>query len=150
MSIIPLPVRVEAGTDTYTLPDTVQVRADGPGAEAVCSYLVTYLQEQLHLDARATGDSRSACLTLQCGPSCAPQLAELPLPGEAYQLRVDETGVSIAAQEPVGLFYGVQSLIQLLPATPQDAVVLQHVQVLPGLCCFCAHTAAFSILRACS
>jgi len=35
---------------------------------------------------------------------------------EAYELSVDNTGVSIQASSPAGIFYGIQSLVQILPA----------------------------------
>ncbi|WP_375386093.1 beta-N-acetylhexosaminidase [uncultured Microbacterium sp.] len=35
---------------------------------------------------------------------------------EAYRLSVDESGVTIAGGSPAGVFYGCQSLLQLLPA----------------------------------
>lgn len=37
-------------------------------------------------------------------------------PAEAYQLEVTRTRITIKAAEPVGAFYGIQTLIQLLPA----------------------------------
>ena len=133
MSIIPLPLQVVSGNGSFALPDTVVVRPDGPGSEAVCSYLVSHLQDQLDLDASAAADAGSAAVTLQCGPGCAQALEEVQLPQEAYELRVDDAGVHLAAAGPAGLFYAVQSLMQLLPAQPQEDIALQHIQV--GLRC---------------
>ena len=132
MSIIPLPVHVIPGQGHFALPDTVVVR-HAPGTQAVCAYLVNHLQDQLGLatDTADAGSAESAAVTLQCGPGCGQRLDELQLqlPQEAYELRVDEAGVHLAAPEPVGLFYAVQSLIQLLPAQPQGRILLQHIQV---------------------
>ena len=67
MSIIPLPVHCQLGEGAFDLPDTVQVRADGPGAEPICSYLLEHLRDQLGLDAQHTTDARSAAVSMQCG-----------------------------------------------------------------------------------
>lgn len=40
----------------------------------------------------------------------------LDLPDEGYQLSITKSGVSIAAPEKAGLFYGMQTVMQLLPA----------------------------------
>lgn len=45
------------------------------------------------------------------------------LPQEAYELTVDNTGIHISASGPEGFFYGVQSLIQMLPTEKQIAVL---------------------------
>ncbi|WP_088124910.1 beta-N-acetylhexosaminidase [Roseivirga misakiensis] len=43
--------------------------------------------------------------------------------GEAYALKVDHEGVTIRANTDVGFFYGVQSLVQMLPTDKQIAVL---------------------------
>jgi hypothetical protein len=49
------------------------------------------------------------------------ELSEEPNAAEGYLLQVSPAdGVSISAQTRAGLFYGVQSLLQLLPSTPPD------------------------------
>ncbi|MFN3589217.1 MAG: glycoside hydrolase family 20 zincin-like fold domain-containing protein, partial [Spirosomataceae bacterium] len=41
--------------------------------------------------------------------------ANVRLGNEGYLLTIDETKISLAANEPAGIFYGIQSLHQLLP-----------------------------------
>ena len=128
VSIIPLPIEASIGSGQYSFPDTVVVRADGPGADAVCSYLVTYLQDQLHVGA-SSSDGNPPAIQLVCGPSQSTELSQLPLPAESYELNIEEEGVRVSAQTSTGLFYGIQSLIQLLPSCPQEGVSLAHVKV---------------------
>ena len=45
------------------------------------------------------------------------------LVGEAYALKVDHEGVTIRASHPSGFFYGIQTLIQMLPTDKQIAVL---------------------------
>jgi hypothetical protein len=50
--------------------------------------------------------------------------------GESYVLNVDETGVLLAAKSEEGVFYGVQTLRQLIrPAPRPDMVVLPYVKI---------------------
>jgi hexosaminidase len=37
------------------------------------------------------------------------------IPAEGYRLKVTATGITITAQKPAGIFYGIQTLLQLLP-----------------------------------
>lgn len=41
--------------------------------------------------------------------------ADNNLPKEGYNLKVTNNGVTLSAKEPAGIFYGVQTLLQLLP-----------------------------------
>src|SRR3569832_642536 len=37
------------------------------------------------------------------------------IPGEGYRLKVTKTGISITANKAAGIFYGIQTLLQLFP-----------------------------------
>ena len=50
------------------------------------------------------------------------------LKDEGYQLTIDKLGVHITANSGAGLFYGVQSLFQLLPST-SEAIELPFVEI---------------------
>ncbi len=47
----------------------------------------------------------------------------LPKKEGAYQLKVDKSGISLAANDDVGLFYAAQTLIQLVKKTPEGVSV---------------------------
>lgn len=55
------------------------------------------------------------------------------MPKEAYRLMVNEKGIEIMASDPVGAFYGVQSLLALLPpyswAKTQTSLTVTGVEV---------------------
>ncbi|MGE5106781.1 MAG: beta-N-acetylhexosaminidase, partial [Sphingobacteriales bacterium] len=48
---------------------------------------------------------------------------------EGYQLKVSSTGVSITANETAGLFYGLQTLLQLFPADVEKKDGLKNVPI---------------------
>ena len=57
-------------------------------------------------------------------------LANLAVPSEAYELEISDVAIVIRAMENHGLFNGIQTLIQLLPAAATlDAITLQCVKV---------------------
>ena len=79
------------------------------------SFNTQYIQEKL---IKATGFAFSRIkkqtadnfIKLEVNPS-------LNIPEEGYLLNVDEKGITIDAKNSSGIFYGIQSLLQLLPPT---------------------------------
>ena len=135
MSIIPAPLLVESKEGQHTLVDQVCIACDGKGTDAVGQYLADYLEDRFELqasvdiaepsDAAGEGDIVLCRVT-----DPIDSLADTPVPGEAYELEVAEDGIVIRALETHGLFNGVQTLIQLLPATATlEALSLQCVKV---------------------
>lgn len=59
--------------------------------------------------------SETTILLCCTAESAAPEVAGHPLAGEAYELTVSASSIRIIASAAAGVFYGVQSLIQLLP-----------------------------------
>ena len=58
---------------------------------------------------------------------------------EGYELTVSSEGVVIRGIAPAGIFYGVQSLLQLLPAT-RDTAAPEPI-LLPALTVLCLNIA---------
>lgn len=134
MSIIPAPLFVENREGQHTLVDQVRIACDGKGTDAVGQYLADHLElryeHQSGVDIAEPSSSAGAgdiLLTRVTEP--LESLADLAVPSEAYELEVAEDGIFIRALENHGLFNGVQTLIQLLPATATlDALSLQCVK----------------------
>ena len=120
ISVVPQPVSVEMLGGVFTLSATflIQVDADVPQAHGVAEYLAAKVE-------RATG-SKPAIVQLDGQPAQgAVVLRMLPaaddLGTEGYALRVEADKIVIEAPQSAGLFYGVQTLLQLLPADIQSA-----------------------------
>ncbi|MEI6785654.1 MAG: beta-N-acetylhexosaminidase, partial [Verrucomicrobiota bacterium] len=111
-AIIPRPVSMEVRPGSYALTKNSRVIV-GDGAGEL-SFTADYLAARL---APALGvrpeilrqrGSRGIRLSLLQTPEAA-------LGEEGYRLTVSGRGIEIAANRPAGCFYGVQTLLQLLP-----------------------------------
>ncbi len=111
--IIPLPVSIAETGVTFTLAGDAAIYVD-PGDDelaAVGRYLADWLStvsgRAAPVIAAAAAPAGSILLTLASGD---PALGD-----EGYELAVTPGGVTITANRPAGVFYGVQTLRQLLP-----------------------------------
>ena len=112
ISIIPVPVSVVQKSGSFTLPKTVKITA--PDNEEL-NFTLSFLKQKL---ATATGYN----VILNTGKTVAGdvrlmlnQQKDTKLGDEGYALTVTAKKVTINANTPKGLFYGVQSFIQLFP-----------------------------------
>ena len=112
LPIVPTPVSVRLATGHFTLGPNVTVRASAADA-ATAEFLRGHLREVWRQGAPPRVAS-SGVITLTSAGSDT-------LPPEGYRLAITPTGVTIVGRG-AGLFYGVQSLLQLIPATPRTTV----------------------------
>ena len=106
--IVPLPARMAPSEGRFVLGPSTRIVAEGPAtieAEKLRAYLRPATGLQLPIVTRST----EASIALALDPG-ATGLGE-----EGYSLRVRPSGVAIRAAHGSGLFYGIQSLRQLLP-----------------------------------
>jgi hexosaminidase len=108
--LVPQPASLTPRPGRFTIPAVLDLKP-GPGAERAADLLASYLY---------LGTTRSRS---QDGPSIHLELRPLTggkLPGsvnaEAYALDIDVGHVTLTAPHEAGLFHGVQTLRQLLPA----------------------------------
>lgn len=96
---MPQPQRFSATAERYALPPGVTITATG-SASALASEARRILREH------ATG----AALTLSTAAN------DRELGSEGYHLRISSSGITVTANAPAGVYYGLQTLDQLLPA----------------------------------
>ena len=121
LGLVPLPRSVRTSAGTYALPAKLSIYAKTADERNVAELLRAQLAALGH---PATLTSSAAAAQIRLGSALAGMGAE------AYTLTVDKGGVRIAAGGGAGLFYGAQTLLQLLPArATAGAVQVPFVQI---------------------
>jgi hexosaminidase len=129
--LVPVPERIRWTGEEFRLRDGMSVVSTDPVATEVAAFLREELAGRgIQLDgapaaqAQASGKAAEIRLRLDgAGKKLGP---------EGYSLRVDRQGVEIRASKPAGLFYGVQTLLQLMPAAGAEPAVTEFLAV-PGV-----------------
>ncbi|WP_309061443.1 beta-N-acetylhexosaminidase [Streptomyces sp.] len=119
--VIPAPASVEPGGSPYRITEDTRIRVDGSReTRRVGAYLAGVLRPSTGYRLPVTEHGRGGIRL---------RLAKGPFGAEGYRLDSGRSGVTLTAAEPAGLFHGVQTLRQLLPA----AVEKDSVQPGPWL-----------------
>ena len=107
--VIPTPMSVSSSVGPFQIRNSTVIEASGAAAE-VADQLRSFLRPAtgLPLPRRNSAASNVIRLKIAANPSLGP---------EGYELNVSPVGVEIRSSTTTGLFYGVQSLRQLLPVS---------------------------------
>lgn len=113
-TLIPAPVSVESGSGVFTI--TAATRIVVPEHDARVQVLGQYLSDLVGFAATPlplkveplAGSAPEGNIQLSLG-------AIATIGDEGYELKVAQERVTIVANQPAGLFYGIQTLRQLLP-----------------------------------
>jgi hexosaminidase len=135
IGLIPKPVRTEMGAGSFPLSPQCTVRFESrlEGAEATAEYLAATLRRGLGFSFQVRrGDNAKERAILLTSMAANESLGR-----DGYRLEVTPGGVVIRARTAAGLFYGAQTLRQLLPAgtfgptknTSRDAVTIPCVRI---------------------
>jgi len=111
ISIIPEPVELMKTEGFFILPEEVTIRAAASpeillAADALRKRIASATQTRVHISNR----DDNASIRLQINAT-----EDTTLGKEGYRLLVTSKQISIKANDPSGLFYGVQTLLQLFP-----------------------------------
>jgi hexosaminidase len=119
ISIVPRPSMVEITNGSYSLDDKISIAAVSLESQNIARFLAEYLTT-INIETKTIENpNKDAAIRLSL-------TKEVGLTNEAYQLAIDKNGISIVASSGSGLFYGVQSLIQIISTSgttlPQLAI----------------------------
>jgi len=108
ISIIPQPVSVTQGKGSFTLPyNIVIITPKNEEVKRTAQHLskqIRTVTNQVNIKEGTTVSPKSIFLSLSANKN---------IPKDGYQLKITTSGVTLIANEPSGIFYGVQTLLQL-------------------------------------
>lgn len=119
VNIVPMPAEVKMGSGTFTLTKNTALILEGSGLEKSAVVLNNYLQKQFGFSLKVKKQAaNSNAIRLNY------ERLDYEIPG-AYTLTIDKNGVYIAGDNEAGVFYGIQSLLQLIPFTKNKLTIPQ-------------------------
>ncbi len=124
LAIIPAPVTLIKHNGHFTLPENILIEAVKSNE---LKQSISFLQERLNL---ATGHFVSTTATKSSEAHIRFILTEkkdVEIGAEGYHLTVNEQQIVITANKPAGIFYGVQTLLQLLPKEIESKEIVKEV-----------------------
>ncbi|WP_461451997.1 family 20 glycosylhydrolase [Mucilaginibacter sp.] len=123
MGIIPAPVSLQKQPGTFTLSQQTAFVADSPNNKAVL-FLADYLHSKRMLNIQPKANSGNDIVNGIVLTSAGTD----GLPAEGYRLTITPQKITIAGKG-AGLFYGIQTLIQLIPPEGMASINLPCVQI---------------------
>lgn len=123
IAIIPEPVTMELQEGVFNLNKTVTIKSN---QDKETANVVSFLKEKLSGSAQCTFDNSNNSANSLIELSLNDKTDNL-LGAEGYNLSVSPKRILIKANKPEGLFYGVQTLLQLLPAEIESKEVIHNV-----------------------
>jgi hexosaminidase len=122
-ALIPQPATLRLSRKVFDLATPLAVTTNSTRSEL--TFTTTWLQHELNRVCGTPAKRRThGTVAIEWMPE-----PDAVLGAEGYRLTVAEHGVTIAANTPAGCFYGAQTLLQLLPATPTDTVSLPGMTI---------------------
>lgn len=123
IAIIPEPVSLTVTNGRFSLPQTVVIEA---GTQPELKQTVAFLTQRLSVptgrQVQVSNAASSATIRLMLNKT-----ADKAIGKEGYQLSVTPSQIAVKANNPAGLFYGVQTLLQLFPPQIESAEAVQNI-----------------------
>ena len=123
IAIIPEPVSVKKNSGTFLLPSTISIEAD---VKSEVNQVAAYLKEKISiptgLPVTVVSNTSKPTIALSLN-----KLKESNIGDEGYTLSVTANGITIKANNAAGLFYGVQTLLQLFPKEIESATAVKNI-----------------------
>lgn len=128
--LIPQPVGLKQGSGSFSLTNASTIFYAQPEGRVAADRLAQQLALPTGFTLRAKPGKAPAVGGIQLMLNAVPNSQ---LGNEGYQLAVSPKAVTIAANQPAGLFYGVQTLLQLFPADVESQTVVKRAWAAPSV-----------------
>lgn len=123
ISIIPQPAELKTSSGSFTINSSTELVLLGSRLENSAAFLNDYLNQFYGFKLKTVKQTKSKNVI-----RINFERMDNPIPG-AYTLEVGNDGVYIAGDNETGAFYGIQTLIQLLPTEKSSALNIPFVSV---------------------
>jgi len=124
IAIIPEPVSIIVGTGQFSLSKNIVIEA---GSQPEIKQVINALKDRLVKSTGSTitvsNSSPNAAIKLQLNTK-----ADNAIGKEGYSLSVTTKNIVIKANQPAGLFYGVQTLLQLFPKEIESQSLVENIK----------------------
>ena len=117
INIIPTPRFLEVREGSFKLYDGVSIGTTTPEAKKIATCFASKISQATGYDVKVDDKGE---ITLLLDSSAT-------FPPEGYTLNVESSRVRITASSHQGLFYGMQSFLQLLPAEIESAGIVENI-----------------------
>src|SRR6266853_3152670 len=123
VNIVPRPVAVKSLAGTFALNDQTRIVAVDRESRRIAGLLNDFLLKQngLHLRITVNRPKRENFISFS-------QVGSRSSPAEGYRLVITPKSIRVTGQ-PAGLFYGMQTLTQLLPVGPRPTIELPDLDI---------------------
>jgi hexosaminidase len=126
IALIPQPVSLQKGTGSFILKNTTSIELSSPTEESkrVADFLSKKLSSVTGFPFSVKTAASSSAKTGQIRLSV---INDATLQKEGYKLNVSPTSVTITANSGAGLFYGMQTLFQLMPKEINGKKIVRNI-----------------------
>lgn len=122
-AIIPKPVSMDLKQGEFTLPDEVLVYA--PKSEELkeaVHHFTEKLEKTTGKKVTTANKASKATIAIQLNKKSDKELGD-----EGYELVVEDKKIELKANKPAGVFYGIQTLLQLFPVEIESAEKVENI-----------------------
>lgn len=119
LHIIPQPQKVVCGQGTYSLSAGTTISASGKEVIAVAEFFASKMKDATGYDIKVSSKAAKGGINLKIGNKKNDD--------ESYTLTVTPNGVEAVAPTPHGLFYAMQTFLQLLPPQIESATTVTGI-----------------------
>jgi len=110
LNLIPMPASINPSAGEFTLSRTTKIFATDGKTLAIGKLLASYIEQHTQLQPAVVVDDQSQ------GNIHLKLISDPNLGEEGYELVIQTDSIYVTANQPAGLFYGIQTLRQLISA----------------------------------